>query len=257
MTTPTLATRRHAHVEHVMGTAVSLTTLAPVPPDALDGALALLHEADAVFSTYRPDSPLSRLARGETVLGDCPPEVAEVLLRCAVARDWTLGAFDPWRLGGLDPSGLVKGWALQRAAEHLVAHGVLDLSLNGGGDVILRGRPADRPWRVGISDPWRPGRVLDVVTGTPDGSARAVATSGTAERGGHVLDPRTGEPARSLVSATVVAEDLVTADVAATACLVLGPDALDWLAEQPGLEALLLTAEGVVRRTPGWASVAG
>ena len=251
------------HVEHVMGTTVSLTLVDEPNPAGLAAALAGLHEADATFSTYLPQSPLSRLARGENTLDECPAEVAEVLLRCAAARAWTRGAFDPWRLGTddgpglLDPSGLVKGWAIQRASDTLVAGGAPRHSINGGGDVLLRGVRPGRPWRVGVSDPWRPGRLLGVVVGDPDGRDRAVATSGTAERGLHIADPRTGRAATGIVSATVVGPAIVEADVAATAAVVLGADALDWLAEQPGLEALLLTDRGEVLRTAGWASVAG
>lgn len=124
--------------------------------------------------------------------------------------------------GRLDPCGLVKGWAVERAADLLHEAGAHDLCVNGGGDLQLRGEAAPgTPWRVGVADPARPGRLLTVVTGT-DGGPWAVATSGTAERGHHILDPHTGRPAHGLLSATVVGPSLTWADVYATAVFARG-----------------------------------
>ena len=75
-------------------------------------AVATLHRADEIFSTWKPGSPVSRLRRGEITSAQAPAEVAEILDRCAVARDLSGGRFDPWAVpGGFDPSGYVKGWA--------------------------------------------------------------------------------------------------------------------------------------------------
>ena len=237
------------HVEHVMGTVVSLDVRGPVPAGALERAVASLHEADRLFSTYRADSAVARLERGEVELGDCPAEVAEVLAACRVWNAVSAGAFDAWASGRLDPSGLVKGWAVQRASDLLHAAGCTVTSVNGGGDVVVRGTREDRPWRTGVADPLRRGQLLAVVEGTD----LAVATSGATERGGHVLDPRTGRAADGLAGVTVVAPELVQADVCATAATVLGADALSWLEAQPGVEALVVDPRGRVSVTSGWA----
>ncbi|MHA7961091.1 FAD:protein FMN transferase [Streptomyces sp. L500] len=175
-----------------------------------------------MFSPYRPDSAVSRLDRGETTVERCPPEVGEVLRLCARAETITGGWFSVRADGRLDPCGLVKGWAVERAADLLHEAGAHDLCVNGGGDLQLRGEAAPgTPWRVGVADPARPGRLLTVVTGT-DGGPWAVATSGTAERGHHILDPHTGRPAHGLLSATVVGPSLTWADVYATAVFARG-----------------------------------
>ncbi|MEV8070909.1 FAD:protein FMN transferase [Streptomyces sp. SID8381] len=220
---------------------------------ALREAVADLHRVDEVFSTYRPDSEVSRLARGELTVAQCDPRVAEVLALGAEAERMSDGWFSLRYQGRLDPTGVVKGWAAERAARLVAAAGASGVSVNGGGDVQVLGSPgADRPWRVGVSDPLRPGGLAAVVSaaGVPE---LAVATSGTAERGDHIVDPRTGRAAvTDLVSVTVVAPRLVWADCWATAAFAMGArEGLAWLESLPGVEALLITAGDEVRCTGG------
>ncbi|MEU6402810.1 FAD:protein FMN transferase [Streptomyces sp. NPDC046985] len=226
---------------------------------ALREAAAGLHRVDEVFSTYRDDSQISRLARGELTVEDCDPEVAEVLRLGTVAERVSGGWFGMRHRGPLDPTGIVKGWAAERAARRIAAAGASGVSVNGGGDVQLLGSPeADRPWRIGVSDPLRPGALAAVVSAAGVGEL-AVATSGTAERGAHIHDPHTGRPALTdLVSATVIAPRLTWADCWATAAFARGArDALRWLQALPGAEALLITADGEVHCTDGLAARLG
>ena len=135
-------------------------------------------------------SEIRRLARGALAPADAHPLVREVLDRCEALREATGGAFDVRHSGGLDPCGLVKGWAVERAASRLLAAGARDLLLDAGGDVVARGGP----WRVGIRHPRRRDRLAAVLTVRD----AAVATSGAYERGEHIRDPRTGRaPAAS------------------------------------------------------------
>ncbi|MEV0810179.1 FAD:protein FMN transferase [Micromonospora sp. NPDC050200] len=255
----TVELARRAWVVQVMGLPVSVHLRGPdVRTDAVaarvERLFAELREVDATFSTYRPESVLGRLGGRMPDPATAAPAVREVVELCELARARTGGRFDARRLPlpsggvGFDPSGLVKGWAIGRAARWLGDLPDHDLCLNAGGDVLLR-TGADRPgWRVGIEDPDRPGRLLDVLT-RHDG---AVATSGTARRGAHIVDPRTGRPATALRSVTVAGPDLLWADVYATAAVARGADALDWLATLDGHEALLVDAAGRVGATPGW-----
>jgi thiamine biosynthesis lipoprotein len=224
---------------HTMGTVFSLTARGGCDPAALDEAESWLHHVDATFSTYRAHSVVSRLARGELTSGDCPPEVTEVLDRCAEAERRTGGWFSTSHSGGFDPTGLVKGWAVERAAGLLLDGGARDVCVNGGGDVQLYGGP----WRVGITDPLHPGLLAAVVdhhTGP-----LAVATSGPAERGCHIVDPHTGQPpAHGLASLTVLCPHLSDADAWATAAYAMGDAARAWLARQPGVRALAIGADG-------------
>lgn len=145
-------------------------------------------------------------------------------------------------LAPLDPSGLVKGWALERAVDRLVGAGVSRLCINAGGDVVVRGSAPDEPWRIGIQHPWQRDKVADVLFVT----SGAVATSGRSERGDHVIDPRCGYPARGLVSATVVGPDLAIADALATAAIAYGSIAPPWLADRADTASLAITDAGDV-----------
>ncbi|MGW3235074.1 FAD:protein FMN transferase [Streptomyces olivaceus] len=226
---------------------------------ALDEAVAGLHRADEVFSTYRDGSEISRLARGELTVEACAPEVAEVLELAAEAERGSGGWFSTRYQGRLDPTGIVKGWAVERAARRIAAAGATGVSVNGGGDVQLLGAPgARRPWRVGVSDPLRPGGLAAVVSAS-GADELAVATSGSAERGAHVVDPRTGRSAvTDLLSVTVVAPRLTWADCWATAAFAMGSrEGLRWLESLEGVEGLLVTAGDEVRCTGGLAGWLG
>ncbi|MFF8033300.1 MULTISPECIES: FAD:protein FMN transferase [unclassified Streptomyces] len=226
---------------------------------ALEEAVAGLRRVDEMFSTYRDDSQVSRLARGELAVGECGPEVAEVLELAAEAERVSEGWFSPRYGGRLDPTGIVKGWATERAARRLAEAGATGVNLNGGGDVQLLGAPgAQRPWRVGVSDPLRPGGLAAVVSAA-GADELAVATSGTAERGDHIVDPRTGRSAvTDLVAVTVVAPRLTWADCWATAAFAMGSrEGLRWLESLPDVEGLLITAGDEVRCTGGLAARLG
>jgi thiamine biosynthesis lipoprotein len=243
---------RVRHAEHVMGTVVSFD----VPLSArYDGSLAAavgwLHWVDRVFSPYRPDSDVSRLAAGEVTAAACAPEVAEVLAACERLQQESGGYFTAFPNGQLDPCGYVKGWATQRTASMLSRSGSASHLVNAGGDVQCAGsRAAGEPWRVGIADPLHRGG-LAVVVATSDG---AVATSGVAERGAHILDPHTGRPASGLASLTVVGPSLALADAYATAAFAMGPArARDWTAALDDYESFAITESGGTWQTPGFA----
>jgi FAD:protein FMN transferase len=220
-------------------------------PDAerlADEAFAWLREVDRRFSPYRHDSEVNRLDRGELRLADAPPDLREVIDGCAHLWRDTDGYFDVYATGRFDPSGFVKGWSVQVASERLTAAGALNHLVDAGGDVQTRGCPAPgEPWRVGIRHPWDHTAVCAVVSGRD----LAVATSGTYERGPHVVDPRTGRPADRLRSVTVVGRDLGAADAYATAAVAMGGGALTWLASLPDHESLVVDEEGRSYRSEG------
>ncbi len=221
---------------------------------ALERAIAVLHHVDDVFSTWQPDSPVSRLRRGEIELDAAPPEVAQVLELCRRARAASGGWFDPWGLpGGVDPTGLVKGWAAELALAQLRGSAAAAL-VNAGGDVAVFGEPEPgQQWKVGIRDPLAADRLLTVVT--LGGHDRAVATSGAYERGPHVLDPESGAPAQELLAATVVGPDLAFADALATGLLASGGKALARVAGLRGYSALIVGSDGTLRTTLGFPAV--
>ncbi|MEV5485127.1 thiamine biosynthesis lipoprotein [Streptomyces auratus] len=240
------------HVEQAMGTVFSFDirdTPTAAIGSALRDAVAWLHHVDEVFSPYRPDSAISRLARGELSPADCSPEVREVLGLCTRVRRATDGWFSHTPDGTLDPSGLVKGWAVERAWRILHTAGAHNLCVNGGGDLQLSGESAPGvPWRIGIAHPLRPGALCTVVTGHD----LAIATSGTAERGAHILDPHTGTPADGPASVTVVGRRLTLTDAYATAAFAMGGRAADWLEHLDSYEAFAVLRDGRVWRTTGF-----
>jgi thiamine biosynthesis lipoprotein len=241
---------RTVQVEHCMGTAFTIDVRDPGNwTEAVADVVGWLHQVDAVFSTYQADSDINRIQRGELRVENAHPDLARVLELCAQAQVATGGAFSAMPHGRLDPTGLVKGWAVQRASLLLSGHGALNHGVNGGGDLQLAGEAAPgRPWTVGISDPRDRSRITTTVTGRDF----AVATSGLAERGRHILDPFTARPADELASATVVGPSLTFADAYATAAFVLGRHAIRWIEELDGYEALLIDRDGAASTSRGW-----
>ena len=227
------------HNVSLMGTVFSFCLMASGARArrAIEAATAELEAVDRAFSPFRDDSLVTRVRRGELAPESYPPPLAEVVRRCAEITARTDGWFDPWAVpGGFDPSGLVKGWSVERAADRMRATGVRDFALAGGGDVLVRGSGPTGPWRVGIRDPRDPRQAVLVLELTD----AAVATSGSYERGGHIVDPRTGRPATALASATVVGPDLGTADAYATALYVAGPAGLHWFGPTDGYDGLVV-----------------
>lgn len=240
-------------VEHVMGMPFGIDVRSGRAGlgAVLDRCFALLRHIDDVFSRWRPGTPMARYAAGTALLDDLPPEVTGVLALAHRARRATGGWFDPCRPDGTpDADGIVKGWAIGRVADVLAGAGLRDWCVNAAGDVYVSGVPEPgRRWRIGIADPRDPSAIVAVV---PAGDRTAVATSGIAERGPHIWNPRTGRPATELLSVSVRAAGPVRADVLATAAIARGPSSVAWLDTMPGVAALAVHADGHTTATRTW-----
>ncbi len=241
-------------IEPVMGTVVSIDVRDPdLPAEAVEDAIAYLHDIDRRFSPYRSDSEVSRLGSGELALDDASRDVRWIMGLCDELERLTDGYFDARRFradGMRDPTGVVKGWAIEEAALDLVDAGARNFVVNCGGDIVARGGPEPEsaaPWRIGIRHP----RQADKVAGVVEVRDLAVATSGTYERGEHVIDPHTGAPATELVSLTVVGPSLTYADAYATAAFAMGGRGPAWLAARGGYEGFAITADDTTLATPG------
>lgn len=246
------------HVEQVMGTTVTLDvrdqhlTRAELARAVL-AAVDTLHQADRMFSTFRPDSPISQLRSGHRQPEDLPADVVSVLVRCVAAAQLARGWFDPWAMpGGFDPTGLVKGWAAQQALRQLTRSGARHALVNAGGDLAASGNATGTAvgsgWIIGIQDPFRASGLLTSVCLRD----LSIATSGAYERGSLAIDPASGRRVHRLASATVLAADLALADACSTGASAHGPEALGWLTTARGVEALLITLDGERLTTPGW-----
>lgn len=228
-----------------MGTVASLVVRAPSVPDGLlDEVFAELHDADRRFSPWKPESEVSRLGRGELTRDAASADLREVLRVCEELRVASDGVFDAarWRTDGMiDPTGVVKGWAAERAALVLRAEGVTDFCLNVGGDVIAAGEPfPGRGWLVGIRDPRDPRRVAFLLE-IRDAS---VATSGAYGRERHIVDARTGKTTDAVASVTVVGPRMTLADGYATIAAALGGEGLAWVGGRPGYLAGAIAPDG-------------
>ena len=237
---PAPAPARRAWVEQIMGMPISIHLRGAdvdglAAHEAVASAFRILREMDSIFSTYREDSDLMRLRREEVQVSQCSPLVEEALRIGQEAEVLTRGAFTtllPTGDGDLafDPTGLVKGWAVDRASVPLSDLERISFCINAGGDILIGAHadmPADGPeaiaWRIGVEDPLDRQRIANTLTLTRG----AVATSGTAARGAHLYDPATGEQVARQGSVTVVGPRLVWADIWATALFVGGAAARD------------------------------
>ena len=234
--------------EHVMG----MPILVDVRDDGVDetaiaDVFTWLRWVDQTFSTYVEDSEINRIDRGELRLEDAHPVVRDVLERCNELRLETRGYFDVRAGGRLDPSGLVKGWSVDRAADILRGAGIRNFAVNAGGDIRLSGRAVPSPhWTVGIQHPRDRARIAAIVRATD----LAVATSGAYARGDHVLNPYTRRPPSDVLSVTVVGPQLATADAYATAAFAMGGEAgAHWSARLRGYEAMTILADDTVLST--------
>jgi FAD:protein FMN transferase len=252
MPSPTELRLPQRHVEHCMGTVFSIDVRGPgVDQSAITSVVRWLHWVDNVFSTYQPSSQINRIARGELSIDDCAPEVGQILARCEELNVETDGYFTCYPDGVLDPSGLVKGWAIQRASEMLTAAGSINHCVNGGGDVQCAGNSqAGQPWRIGITDPLHPGGFAGVIAGHD----LAVATSGSAERGAHIWSPDGPESMAELVSVTLAGHQLASIDAYATAAYAMGAHARDWIERRSDCHGLVVYADGSRWSSPTFAS---
>jgi thiamine biosynthesis lipoprotein len=236
----------------------------PFPDAALEVAINWLNWVDRHFSTYRPDSEISRLNRGELTRDELHPQVAEALDVCDTLRAQTGGWFDiraaymshgkgPDAGRGLadsvDPSGYVKGWAVAGAMRRLKVAGARNACINAGGDVVACGRPdGDGAWRIGIQNPRAPQEIAIALAVTD----AAVATSGAYARGEHIVDPFSERPPDGLLSVTIVGPDLTVADVYATTAFAMGAQrGARWVTGLDGYEAVLIRDDDTVLTTPG------
>jgi thiamine biosynthesis lipoprotein len=220
-----------------MGTVFSFAFGGSVGASVLRAVEAELDRIDHVFSTYRADSEVARLGRGELAWAAASAEVHEIAELCAAASTLTSGRFDAYYAGRFDPTGLVKGWAVARASDLLIAAGSTRHLVSGGGDILaVADSAADEPWRIGIADGTR-------VSATLTAHTLAVATSGNTERPGEIVDPTTGQPAMTLKSVSVVGPDVVIADVLATAIVACREPHPPWLAELADYRVFVTTAD--------------
>ncbi len=215
------------HTEDVWNTIVTLEC--ELESISYQPAIQFLHLVDQIFSTYLANSQVSKLRNNEIALGDTHPYLQKVWHSCLEIKELTDGAFDPWALnGGFDPSGYVKGWAADQIADQLMKLGAKHIQVNAGGDISVRGgKDANTAWKLGVAHPNQSDQISKIYEITNG----AIATSGTAERGDHIIDPQSKTIAVGARSATVTGPDAGMADALATALIVSGRDGASWFSK--------------------------
>lgn len=216
--------------------------------EAIEAAFGRFELVDQMFSLWKPDSVLSRFRSGRLDLADAPCDLPAIMGLCRDAHTMTAGWFDPWAMpGGFDPTGLVKGWAVEQALSALVARGVEAAVVNAGGDIACFGPPpcGDR-WLIGIRHPWRADSLACILE-----VERCIATSGCYERGQHLVNPFDGSRPSGVASASVTGPSLTIADALATALAVGGGEVLAQIGALEGYEGYMIAADGEEASTDG------
>lgn len=220
---------------------------------ALEAIFSYLTDIDARFSTYKDTSEISRINRGELSEAEWSSNMREVFALAAQTQADTDGYFDIKRPDGyIDPSGVVKGWAIREAAKLAESLGYADYFISVGGDIASRGADQDgAPWTVGIRNPFNAQEIVKVLK--PSGSG--VATSGNYIRGDHIYNPHAPSAVPSgVASLTVVGPDVFEADRFATAAFAMGRDGIFFIEGRPGLEGYSIDDSGIATMTSGFSS---
>lgn len=218
--------------------------------DAVEAVFECFRLVDARFSPYKQESETCRIDRGELDPSKASPDMKEVLWLAEETRERSNGYFNVWFKGRFDPCGLVKGWAIRRAARLLDDDGMLSFCVEAGGDIEVRGaNDTGQPWEIGLRNPFEPSRLMRKLALSGCG----IATSGTYIRGEHIWNPLTGKPANAVASLTVVGPDVYEADRFATAAFAMGPGGIEFMAGVPGCDAYMVALDGTATYTPGFA----
>jgi len=235
----------------LMGMPVTVGLADAPPPGLVDRVFAYFAEIDRRFSPYNPESEVSALNRHAPDTVSLSRDMREVLALAVRTKRQTHGYFEIRRPDGrLDPSGIVKGWAIRNAATLISAAGVGNFFVDAGGDIQCHGRNAcGEDWKAGIRNPFNDAEIIKVLT--PRG--HGIATSGTYARGQHIYNPHhPGRPIEDIVSLTVIGPDVLEADRFATAAFAMGRDGIFFIEAEPGLEAYVVDRRGIATETTGF-----
>jgi FAD:protein FMN transferase len=235
----------------LMGMPITVEIVGARDATTIEAVFAYLHHVDARFSTYKDNSEISAFNRGEVLPANLSAEMKEVLRLSAITRDQSKGFFEIRKTdGSLDPSGIVKGWAINNAAKIIRSSAHSDFFIEAGGDVQSRGMNEEGcEWRIGIRSPFHSDEIIKVVT--PRG--QGMATSGTYVRGQHIYNPH--KPANlieDIVSLSVIGPDILEADRFATAAFAMGAQGIYFIENLSGFEGYMVDAQGIATQTTGF-----
>src|SRR5579863_1746440 len=234
----------------LMGMPISVEIIDPGATEAdIERVFALFRAVDDTFSTYKEQSEISRINRGELDEEEYSDSMKTILALSEQTRQETEGYFDIYHNGIADPSGIVKGWAILQAAQMLKAAGYANFYVDAGGDIEVAGNKGGKPWRVGIRNPFNRKENVKVLEVRDKG----VATSGTAIRGQHIYDPHHPDiPLLDIVSLTVIGPNVYEADRIATAAFAMGKRGIYFIEQLAGFEGYMIDATARATFTSGF-----
>ena len=238
-----------------MGMPITIEIDEPRASAAIDRAFAYFDHVDRKFSTYKSESEIMRINRGDVPIAEASAEMREIFRLAEDTKLETGGYFDIVnRQGIFDPSGIVKGWAIRHAARILEQAGFTDFYVEAGGDIQIHGlKTTDgvrRPWKVGIKDPFDQDKVVKIAY---LGHNEGMATSGTYIRGQHIYNPKDkAATIDGVVSLTVIGPDVYEADRFATAAFAMGKAGIHFIEKQPGLEGYAIYPDRTATMTTGF-----
>ncbi len=216
--------------------------------DAIEKVFDYFISIDNTFSTYKKTSEISKINRGELREKDFSPDVKEIFRLSEQTKNATDGYFDITHNGSIDPSGIVKGWAIFQAADMLKKMGFHNYYIDAGGDIQVAGKnKKGGKWRIGIKNPFNQKEIIKVVELNDLG----IATSGTYIRGQHIYDPVT-KKTPDIVSLSVIGPNVYEADRFATAAYAMGRQGIHFIEKQPGLEGYMIDRKGIATYTTGF-----
>jgi FAD:protein FMN transferase len=235
----------------IMGMPVSVEIVGKSPETVMASVFAYFTAVDKRFSLYKPESEISAFNQGKIAGDELSPDMDEVLSLADQTKAETNGYFEILRPDGiLDPSGIVKGWAIRNAAQIIRSAGFQNYCVDAGGDIQSGGTNADgEEWRIGIRNPFNGKEIINAVS--PHG--QGIATSGSYVRGAHIYNPvEPGKPINDIVSLTVIGPDVLEADRFATAAFAMGSDGIYFIEELQGFEGYVVSAQGIATQTTGF-----
>jgi FAD:protein FMN transferase len=235
----------------LMGMPVILEVVDPwVTSKTFDAIFDYFGYVDRKFSTYKRDSEISLINRQELSLNQASEDMQTIFALAEQTRQESGGYFAIEHNGMVDPSGIVKGWAIQNAAEQLSQAGFENYYVDAGGDIQASGKNGQGlDWRVGIQNPFNPHEIVKILAIQNCG----IATSGTYVRGQHIYDPMDQDrPIASLISLTVIGPNVYQADRFATAAFAMGPAGINFIEELQGFEGYMIDLNGLATLTSGF-----
>lgn len=205
---------------------------------------------DKKFSTYKKTSEITQINLGKIQKREYSSDMKKILTLCEKTKKETNGYFDVLHNGKIDPSGIVKGWAIWNSTKLLEKNGFKNFYVDAGGDIQVSGKNGEgQPWTVGIRNPFNNSEIIKVVVLGNHG----IATSGTSMRGQHIYNPhKSNTNISDIVSISVIGPNVYEADRFATAAFAMGLNGIQFIERLLKFEGYMIDKNGIATYTSGF-----